>query len=353
MTAQNQTIDMRKGEELTASAIDPILKERIPGLKGTPVIRQFPSGQSNLTYSIVYGDTRLVLRRPPFGTKPKSGHSMIREFRVMNALKPVYPAVPPTYFHVGDDDSPLGAEFYVMAEVPGYKLGRDLPKDWTLSDADIHTLGLGFFDKLIELHQVDFAAIGLGDFGKPEGYVERQIKGWNARYDKARTPDVEEFRDVMDWLEANRPEAEVGHAIVHGDYRLDNVILNDVDPFKIEAILDWEISALGDPLMDLGNTLAYWIQEDDPAPVQMMRMQPSSAPGMPKRGEIIRYYADKTGYDVSNFKVYMAYGVFRLAVILQQIYYRYYHGQTQNDHFARFKDQVNLLGNHARRVIED
>jgi len=353
MSATNKTIDMRQGEELTADIIDPVLKAKIDGLSGDPVIRQFPSGQSNLTYSIVYGDKRLVLRRPPFGTKPKSGHSMIREFRVMNALKPVYPAVPDTYFHMDDADSPLGAEFYVMEEVAGYKLGRDFPEDWSLTPEENHKLGLTFFDELVNLHTVDYASIGLGDFGKPEGYVERQITGWNGRYEKARTPDVEEFRDVMDWLEANKPETEVAHAIVHGDYRLDNVILNLENPLQIDAILDWEISALGDPLMDLGNTLAYWIEDGDPAQLAAMRMQPSAAPGMPTRSEIIKYYGEKTGYDVSNFKVYMAYGVFRLAVILQQIYYRYYHGQTQNAHFARFKDQVNILGNYARKVIED
>lgn len=352
MSDLNQTIDMRAGEELTAATIDPILKERIEGLSGIPVIRQFPSGQSNLTYSIVYPEKRLVLRRPPFGTKPKSGHSMIREFRVMNALKPVFPAVPPTFFHIGDEDSVLGAEFYVMEEVAGYKLGRDFPETWPLDAAGNRALGFEFFDQLVALHKVDYSAIGLGDFGKPEGYVERQILGWNGRYEKARTPDVEEFRDVMDWLEANRPATEVGHAIVHGDYRLDNVILNAANPLQIDAILDWEISALGDPLMDLGNTLAYWIQDSDPENVRLMRMQPCNAPGMPTREEIVHYYSEKTGYDVTNFNVYLAYGVFRLAVILQQIYYRYYHGQTQNKHFARFKDQVNLLGNHARTVIE-
>ena len=348
----NQTIDQRDGEELDLAAIDGLLKERIDGLSGDGLVRQFPSGQSNLTYQIVYGDRRLVLRRPPFGTKPKSGHSMIREFRVMNALRPVFPAVPVTYFHMDDEESPLGAEFYVMEQVEGRKLGRDLPPEWSFSNEDGRQLGLTFMDRLIDLHKVDYTAIGLGDFGRPEGYVERQILGWNSRYEKAHTPDVDAFEDVRTWLAENRPETEVGHCIVHGDYRLDNVIVDENDPQTIKAVLDWEISALGDPLMDLGNTLAYWIQDSDPEPVRMMRMQPCNAPGMPTREELVAYYGEKMGLDVSHFHFYLASGVFRLAVILQQIYYRYYHGQTQNKHFARFAAQVNLLGNHARALIE-
>lgn len=348
----NKTIDVREGEELDIAVIDRLIKERVEGISGDPEVRQFQSGQSNLTYSIIYGDKRLVLRRPPFGTKPKSGHSMIREFSVMNALRPVFPSVPETYFHMDDETSPIGAEFYVMEQVAGWKLGRKIPSEWNFSDDDTRKLGITFFEKLMDLHKVDYKAIGLGDFGKPEGYVERQIKGWNGRYQRAHTDDVETFDDVMTWLEENMPSTEAGHAIVHGDYRLDNVILNEKDPFKIDAILDWEISALGDPLMDLGNTLAYWIEATDPAESLALNMQPSDAPGMPTRAEIVELYAKRTGFDLSKFDYYLAYGIFRLAVILQQIYYRYYHGQTKNKNFAGFGMQVNALGNRARKLIE-
>lgn len=350
--ATNKKIDVRPGEELNAAEIDAFLKARIGGLNGEPLIRQFASGHSNLTYSIVYENKRLVLRRPPFGTRPKSGHSMIREFRVMNALKPVYPAVPITHFHVPDEESPLGVEFYVMDEVEGYKIDRDMPAGLNFDAAKNRALCESFFDKLIELHAVDFKAIGLGDFGHPEGYVERQIKGWNGRYEKVITDDVEDFADVRGWLEAKMPAGEVGHAIVHGDYRLDNAILNLADPLKIEAILDWEISALGDPLMDLGNTLAYWSQAGDPDNILAMRMQPSNAPGMMTRREIVDFYQAKTGIDCSHFDFYLIAGVFRLAVILQQIYYRYYHGQTQNKAFSTFGERTNALGRYARSLIE-
>lgn len=347
----NATIDMRDGESLDADQIDDLMRSKIDGLQGHPLIKQFPAGQSNLTYSIAYGERRFVLRRPPFGTKPKSGHSMIREYRVMNSLQPAFPAVPGTCFYFSDDDSPLGAEFYVMDHVDGLKVGRNFPKMMSISDDRARALGLDFIDKLIDLHRVDFKAIGLGDFGKPEGYVKRQVDGWIGRWDRAVTADIEDFTDVTKWLADQMPDSEVGHSIVHGDYRLDNLIL-DPESLEIRAILDWEICALGDPLMDLGNTLAYWIEDQDPDDIKTLRMQPSNAPGMPSRAEFVQIYGEKMGLDVSGFNYYLAFGVFRLAVILQQIYYRYYHGQTSNKNFAGFAAQVNILGRHARRLIE-
>jgi len=352
MSELNKTVKVREGEELDVALIDTLLKSRIDGLLGTPTIRQFASGHSNLTYSIQYENQSLVLRRPPHGTRPKSGHSMIREYRVMNALKPAYPSVPHTYFHIADEDSPLGAEFYVMDQVDGRKLERDIPADWNFGEEEGRKLCLSFFNKLIDLHKVDYKAVGLSDFGRPEGYIERQVKGWNSRYERAITDDVEAFEDVRKWLEEKMPNQEVGHSILHGDYRLDNVILSEENPFEIKAILDWEISALGDPLMDLGNTLAYWSQAGDPEEVIAMRMQPCTAPGMLTREEICELYARETGYDLKGFDYYLVYGVFRLAVILQQIYYRYYHGQTKNPAFAAFGGRTNLLGSYARSLIE-
>lgn len=352
MSDLNKTVDMRPGEELDAALIDRVMRDHIEGLpNGLPEIRQFPAGQSNLTYRIAYEGQGFVLRRPPFGTRPKSGHSMIREYRVMNGLKPTFSAVPDTSFYMDDDASPLGVEFYVMAEVQGLKLGRNFPKDRPVSEAEARALADDFTSTLIQLHRVDYQAIGLGDFGKPEGYVERQVSGWIGRWEKAVTDDIEDFSDVTKWLADHRPQGEVGHAIVHGDYRLDNLIV-DPDSLAIRAVLDWEISALGDPLMDLGNTLAYWIEDSDPEDVQMLRMQPSNAPGMPSRKEIVARYGAETGIDVSGFDYYLAFGVFRLAVILQQIYYRFYNGQTKVPHFAQFGAQVNILGRHARRLLE-
>ncbi|PHR93198.1 MAG: phosphotransferase family protein [Robiginitomaculum sp.] len=347
----NPTIDIREGEAFDLDAVDAVLKAEIEGLSGTPILKQYASGASNLTYALDYPERRLVLRRPPFGTKPKSGHDMHREYKIMTALKPVYPSVPKTLYYVDSENSVLGAEFYVMERVEGHLIHTHIPKDWNWDKAQTRKLCLSFFDKLVELHQVDYKAIGLSDFGRPEGYVERQILGWNKRYEKAYTPDVDAFEDVREWLAENRPKTEKGAAILHGDFRIDNLILDLDDPTKINAILDWEISALGDPLMDLGNTLAYWIQADDPVQMQSLSRQPSGAPGMLTRKEVLVYYADKTGADVSNFHFYYVYGIFRLAVIIQQIYYRYYHGQTKDERFKMYVHMVNILGGVARDRI--
>ncbi len=346
----NPTISIRKGEELDIAAVDAVLKQAVPELTGQPKVKQYASGASNLTYALDYPDRRLVLRRPPFGTKPKSGHDMFREYRVMTALKPVYPAVPETLYYSKDPDI-IGAEFYVMQRVEGHLIHNKIPTEWHWDQARTKKLCLAFFDKLIELHKVNYKNIGLADFGRPEGYVERQILGWNKRYEQALTPDVDAFKDVRDWLDANRPRKEKGVAILHGDFRIDNLILDLDEPSKINAVLDWEISALGDPLMDLGNTLAYWIEAGDPPAMQALSRQPSAAPGMLSRKQILAYYAKKTGADVHNFHFYYVYGIFRLAVILQQIYYRFYHGQTKDERFKMYAPMVNILGGVARDKI--
>ena len=346
----NPTIDIRAGEELDISAVDAVLKSEISSLSGTPILRQYPSGASNLTYALNYPKRSFVLRRPPFGKKPKSGHDMFREYRIMRDLKPVFSAVPDVLYY-SDDESLIGAEFYVMEKVDGHIIHKTIPDDWTWGPRDIAALCETFFQKLIDLHQVDYAAAGLSDFGRPEGYVERQIMGWNKRFTQSWTDDVDKFDDVQQWLVDHMPVREMGTAILHGDYRIDNCILNREDPTQIDAVLDWEISALGDPLMDLGNTLAYWIEADDPDTMQMMIRQPSAAKGMMRRQEVVDLYAAQTGADVSNFQFYYIYGIWRLAVIIQQIYARYKGGYTQDARFKNYGMMTNGLGQLARYKI--
>ncbi len=350
MSVDNAAIAVRPGESVDATAVDRCLKANIEGLTGQPNIRQYPSGASNLTYAVDYPGRSLVLRRPPSGDKPKSGHDMGREYRIMNALKDDY-AVPKTLFYT-EDSSIIGAPFYVMERVEGVLIKQGIPEEWKWGAAEGRQLCTAFFDKLIELHAIDYKAVGLGDFGKPEGYVERQILGWDKRYERARTPDVDRFDDVRNWLKANIPAVEHAPAILHGDFRIDNMILDAKDPFIVRAVLDWEISALGDPLMDLGNTLAYWIESSDPPSMRALARQPSWVPGMMTRAEVLEYYAQKTGRDVSGFAFYYVYGVWRLAAIMQQIYYRFYHGQSKNAAFADFAGGVNALGQYCRAVIE-
>ena len=313
----NPTTPIRTGEELDWAALDRHLKKFIPNLCGNPLVSQFTGGNSNLTYRLEYDNDDLVVRRPPFGTRAKSAHSMIREYRIMSQLKAVFPSVPET-LHYSDDESVIGSEFYVMRKVDGQLIKETLPPAWNFTARDSRRFCTLFWEKLIELHKVDYTAAGLGDFGKPVGYAERQIAGWNRRFERVITPDVDHFSSVRQWLEGRIPPASGRHSILHGDYRIDNVILAQDDSHDILAVLDWEICALGDPLMDLGSALAYWMQADDPVELRSLLMQPSDAPGMLTRQEILDLYRDRTGLDTSDFAFYQVYGYWRVAVILQQ-----------------------------------
>ncbi|SHM43067.1 phosphotransferase family protein [Phytopseudomonas punonensis] len=350
MTLTDRPGAIRQGEELDASAIDAYLKSHLSDLRGEPQISQFPGGASNLTYLLRYADRELVLRRPPFGSKAKSAHDMGREFRILNQLRNAFPYCPQAFVHC-TDESVIGAEFYVMQRLDGIILRADLPAELQLSPEQTTTLCKSFIDRLVELHQVDYQACGLADLGKPDGYVARQIKGWSERYDNARTPDAPGWQEVRTWLEEKMPADHPRPAIVHNDYRFDNVILDPQDPMRIMGVLDWELTTLGDPLMDLGNTLAYWIEADDPAPVQLMRRQPSNAPGMLTRQAFVDYYAERAGIEIKCFDFYYIYGLFRLAGIVQQIYYRYYHGQTADKRFASFVQMNALLEKMALGVV--
>ncbi len=351
--AENIALDVREEDSFDVAAVDAVLKEAVPGLSGTPKVKQFPAGASNLTFRLDYDNRALVLRRPPRGARPKSGHSMIREFTVTRALKPVYPAVPEALYYADDENSVLGVEFYVMDCVPGALLNNDIPPDWGWGEAETREFCGRVWDKLIELHAVDYKAAGLSDFGKPDGYVERQVLGWNARYEKALTEDADPFEDVRQWLADSRPATEAGHCVVHGDFRIDNMILGETPPHEIRAVLDWEMSAIGDPLMDLGACLVYWVEASDPDALMGLKKQPSDAPGMFTRREVLDYYGEKTGRKVDDFTFYYVYGVFRLAVVAQQIYYRYFHKHTTNPAYAPFGPGGQALGQYCRHLIRN
>ncbi|MBJ9973918.1 phosphotransferase family protein [Pseudomonas sp. S75] len=351
MTLTDQSTQVRPGEEIDVARIDRYLKAHVPGLSGSATISQFPGGASNLTYLVAYPEHELVLRRPPFGQKAKSAHDMGREFRILNQLNVGFPYCPKAYAHC-TDTSLIGSEFYVMERVKGIILRSDLPPQLNLDADRTEALCKSFIDRLVELHQVDYHACGLADLGRPEGYVQRQVEGWSSRYEKALTPDAPRWTRVVEWLREKQPADHVRPSIVHNDYRFDNVILDPDNPMRIIGVLDWEMATLGDPLMDLGNSLAYWIEADDPPPVQLMRRQPSNAPGMLNRRQFVEYYAERSGIRIDNFDFYYCYGLFRLAGIVQQIYYRFHHGQTQDRRFAQFIQMNRLLEHMALQVID-
>jgi aminoglycoside phosphotransferase (APT) family kinase protein len=312
-------------------------------------VTQFSGGASNWTYRLRYPGRDLILRRPPAGTKAKSAHDMGRENTVQSALKPHYPAVP-TMVALCKDAGVVGAEFYVMERIDGLIPRANLPRGVQLDAAQVRALCTNVIDKLIELHRVDYRAAGLESLGKGAGYARRQVEGWSERYLKAKTWNVPSFRRVREWLHANVPD-DVATCVIHNDWRFDNVVLAPDDPTRVIGVLDWEMATLGDPLMDLGSALAYWVQADDGAFMRSTRRQPTHLPGMLTRREVVGYYLERSGLRPANWAFYEVFGLFRLAAIIQQIYYRYHHGQTRNPAFKRFWLLVNYFDWRCRRLL--
>ncbi|MFB6723468.1 phosphotransferase family protein [Kribbella sp. NPDC056345] len=339
---------VRDEDAFDVTAMDTWLRQHTELPPGEPAVKQFSGGASNLTYLLSYPGHDLILRRPPAGTKAKSAHDMGREYRIQAALKPVFPYVPTMVAHC-TDAAVIGSEFYVMERVAGTiprrsGLGVDLTPEQT------GQLCRTLIDRLVDLHEVDPAAAGLSDLGRGAGYVGRQVSGWSDRYRKAKTWNVPSYEKVMAWLAANRP-ADVRTCVIHNDFRLDNVVLAPDDPERVAGILDWELATLGDPLMDLGGALAYWVQADDDWTFRRFRLQPADAPGMLTRAEIVAYYTERSGLKPENWAFYEVFGLFRLAVIAQQIYYRYHHKQTRNPRFKNLWLPVNILERRCRRII--
>lgn len=325
---------VRSGEELDIAAIETWLRAQHVELEGTAEVTQFSGGASNWTYRLKYPQRDLILRRPPAGTKAKSAHDMGREYTVQQALKPHYPAVP-AMVALCRDAGVIGSDFYVMERIEGWIPRANLPRGVVLSEAQTRTLCTNVIDKLIELHRVDYRAAGLESLGKGEGYAKRQVEGWSDRYQKAKTWNVPSFRRVRDWLRANAPD-DVKTCVIHNDWRFDNVVLDATDPTRVIGVLDWEMATLGDPLMDLGSALAYWVQADDGGLMRRTRRQPTHLPGMLTRDEVVAYYLERSELATPNWTFYEVFGLFRLAAIIQQIYFRYHHGQTRNPAFKRF-----------------
>ena len=336
---------VRDGEALDAQAVSNWLRAQGVNIQGAPEVTQFSGGASNWTYRLKYDNQDLILRRPPKGTKAKSAHDMVREYTVQAALKDAYPYVP-KMIALCQDESVIGADFYVMERVEGIIPRANLPKDINLNSAQIRELCTKVIDVLIELHQVDhtnhpnLVALGRGD-----GYCARQVGGWNKRYAKARTPNVPSFGLVSQWLTDHTP-ADIKTCLIHNDWRFDNVILDAEDPTRVIGVLDWEMATLGDPLMELGSALAYWIEADDDTVMQQSRRQPTHLEGMMTRNEVVDYYLTKTGLKVDNWTFYEVFGLFRLAGIIQQIYYRFYNKQTTNTAFESMWVVVHML--HAK-----
>jgi aminoglycoside phosphotransferase (APT) family kinase protein len=335
---------VREEDRFDVAAMHAWLRSYV-GFDELPEVMQFRSGASNLTYLLKYPGRELVLRRPPVGMKAASAHDMKREFLIQSRLQPVYPLVP-SMIALCDDHSVIGSDFYVMDRVVGDIFRRDIPESVTA--ADLSMMADSLINGLVKLHAVD--ATILVELNKGEGYVHRQVEGWSKRYRNALTDDVPNGEKVMAWLDANQP-ADVDSCVIHGDWRIDNVVF-DLQQARIVGVLDWELATVGDPLMDLGSALAYWVDRDDEPAFASLRRQPSHLPGMPTREEFVARYLQLSGRSCADFTFYEVFGLFRLAVIIQQIWARYRAGQTTNPAFAGFGDAVNKLINRAEGRIK-
>ena len=351
MASLDQANTVRPGETLDADRIGNYLKKELPGLDGPVTVHQFHSGFSNLTYLITIGGTELVLRRPPVGKKAKTAHDMNREYRILSALKPVFPYVPAPLKYC-DDPAVMDVPFYVMERMQGVILRKSLPDTLGIDAAGAGRLCRRLVDVLTALHGLDYRECGLADLGNPDGYVSRQVHGWSTRYRNARTDDVPDFEAVMAWLHTTMPADHDRPALIHNDYKFDNVILDPADPTHITGVLDWEMATIGDPLMDLGASLGYWVEPDDSDELKLIRTLPTLSPGMLTRRQIVDWYQSKTGTTIDTFAWYYGFGLFRLAVIAQQIYYRFYHGQTTDERFRMLGVAVGILERAAVRVME-
>ncbi len=346
----DDAVPVRTGEEIDAASVGRFLRVLDAGPSGVPEVRQFAGGASNLTYLLRYPDRDLVLRRPPFGHRARSAHDVVREAHVLQALAPVFPRVP-RVVAICADPTVIGADFFVMERMPGIILRRDFPVEPTFTAEDAGRLCESLVDTLVELHAINVELPGLRQLGRGEGYVNRQMDGWTDRYRRARTPDVGDFEDVIRWLDEHRPARDSGMCLIHNDFRFDNVVLNPDSVTEIVGVLDWEMATIGDPLMDLGNSLAYWIEAGDDSVFRRLRRQPTNAPGMWTRAEVVLAYAERSGRRVENIEFYEVFGLFRLAGIAQQIYRRYTEGHAANPAFASFGDIVKVLESRCRSMI--
>jgi aminoglycoside phosphotransferase (APT) family kinase protein len=347
---ENQATVIRPGEELDLATLEPFLRSHFADESGNLVVRQFPSGHSNLTYSVQLGSREMILRRPPFGSKVKTAHDMSREFRVLSKLHAHYPPAPQVLLFC-DDVSVLGAPFYLMEPIHGVILRSDVPPGLNFSPGVARRVSESLLDNLALLHGLDYNQIGLADLGKPQGYLERQVRGWIERYHGSKTHDIPEVETISNWIQQHMP-ASSGAALIHNDYKYDNVVLDPSDLTKITGVLDWEMCTIGDPLADLGSALAYWIDSSDPAEILETRWGPTTYPGSLTRAQLAQRYAKKTGRDISDVAFYLVFARFKIVVIVQQIYYRYHQGLTNDERFAKMPQRINLLLRAALRTAE-
>ena len=349
------TRPVRDPEQLDWPRMERWLREQLPashieGLDFTrPMqVEQFPGGHSNLTYLIRFGAVELVVRRPPLGPVAPTAHDMAREFRWLSAVHPVFPLAPRAYA-LCEDPAIVGSVFYVMERRRGVVVRHDEPPELQ-HPAMRRAVGGALVDALANLHRIDIAHAGLAHLGKPLGFVERQVRGWTERWHRSKTAALPEMEALASWLAANLPPNPERPSVVHGDFKLDNLMLSADALDEIVAVFDWEMSALGDPLVDLGILLAYWTPTAPPS-LHDALASVTSRPGWFTRDELIERYQARSGHDLTALRYFEVFALFKIAVVVQQIYYRFVVGQTDDPRFAAFGDRVTYLARHATGML--
>jgi aminoglycoside phosphotransferase (APT) family kinase protein len=340
---------IRAGEEFDEPTVEAYLKERIPGLDGKMEVLQFPGGHANLTYLIRFGARELVLRRPPLGPVAPRSHDMAREYRVLSRLGGHYPQAPRAYL-LCEDPSILGAIFIVMERCHGTIIRSSVPPEIDRHPNGRRRASFALIGAMAAFHDLDWRKLGLTDLGKPEGFVERQVHGWKGRWDRAKNVEIPLFEETYRWLVEHLPESPQS-TLVHNDLKFDNVMIDPDDPDRVTALLDWDMTTLGDPLIDLGTLLGYWTEAGDPAE-RGATTAVTAQPGFPSRAEISERYAKLRGIDLAAIPWYEAFAHWKTAVVLQQIYIRFVRGQTQDARFEMLGNAVPILVQIAAKVAE-
>ncbi len=346
-TTIDKATDVRKGEELDIQKLNKYLKEKISDFSEIKQVKQFPGGFSNLTYLLSDGSNEFVLRKPPFGANIKSAHDMGREFKVLSLLEPVYDKIPKPLVYC-EDESVIGSPFYVMERIKGIILRNKIPKGLELGKADFKRLSAQTVENLAALHDLELENSSLISLGKPEGYVQRQVEGWIKRYFKAETDEIKFMNASAEWMQSNM-STKNQTAFIHNDYKYDNLVL-DEDSLSIKAVLDWEMATVGDPLMDLGTSLAYWVEAKDHPALQAYNL--TWQEGNLTRQEVVEKYAELRNISINDVLFYYVFGSFKLGVIAQQIYARYKKGYTKDERFAMLIHLVKACGGNAMNAIK-
>ncbi|MBV8859207.1 MAG: phosphotransferase family protein [Acidobacteria bacterium] len=357
MTRPSETRPVRASEQLDWESLAGYLRARLPEVVGEGfdaagplTVEQFPGGHSNLTYLLHFGGREFVMRRPPFGPVAPKAHDMAREFRILEALHPVFPLAPRPFL-LCEETEVVGSVFYLMERRRGLVVRAEEPPELEGRPAERRRASAALADALADLHAVDVRAHGLDSLGKPAGFVERQARGWAERWRRSQTDELAEMDALVPWLSERLPPDPTRPTLVHGDYKLDNVMLDAGDVGRVVGVFDWEMSAVGDPLVDLGILLGYWVHTatgDRRDTVSAV----TNREGWYTREELLERYGARTGRDLSNVGFYEVFAVFKLAVVLQQIFFRYRRGQTDDPRFAGLGERVSWLAHIAAELAE-